>query len=148
MKPRTPAPTQPYTPGEQMDRPVDPEARESMDQQAARLALRSDHHALAGSSQGVGSVGFDEPGAYDVSRPAVRPDHHINPDPAALPHADPDPSAEVSRVRAGGLAPGEHAPGDENPGGRMAETDSFERPGHPRDLMGQPSQGPGQTKQP
>ena len=28
MSPRTSTPTEPYTPGEQMDRPVDPAARE------------------------------------------------------------------------------------------------------------------------
>lgn len=111
MKRRTATPTQPYTPGEQMDRPVDPTAREEMDQDAASLAMRSDHHALAGSAQGVGSIAFDDPGAYDVARPEARPERRINPDRAARPHSDPNPDLETSRLRVGGLAPGEGGPG-------------------------------------
>ena len=148
MNPRTPTPTRPCTPGDQTDRPVDPAAREATDREAAALAMRSDHHALAGSAQGVGSVGFDDPGAYDVGRPDVRPERHLNPDPAATPHSDPHPSAETSRVRAGGLAPGEQTAGEGDPGGRMTEKDSFRRPDRPGDVSGPPSLGVRPTSQP
>lgn len=147
MKPGASTPTEPHTSGEQMDRPVDPSALQVMDDEAAALAMRSDHHALAGSAQGVGSVAFDDPGAYDVSRPGVRPERHLNPDPAAMPHSDPHPDAEISRMRAGGLAPGEAFTGDEDPGGRMAEEASFERPDGRRDAAGQPSPGVRQERQ-
>ncbi|MBA3999472.1 MAG: hypothetical protein C0461_02655 [Brevundimonas sp.] len=90
-----------------MDRPIKPVEREVMNREAATLAMRSHHHAFAGSAQGVGSVAFDDPGAYDVSQPAVQPEQRLNSDPAATPHSDPCPSAEASRIRAGGLAPGE-----------------------------------------
>ncbi|MFN3815971.1 hypothetical protein [Brevundimonas sp.] len=129
MTPRTPAPTQPYTAGEQMDRPVDPSARAAMDRDAADIAMRSRRHAFAGSAAGVGSVAFDDPGAYDVTDPGACPERRLNPDPAAHPHAEAHPDAEAARIRAGGLAPGEDAPGEDDPGARMAETDSFKRPG-------------------
>lgn len=129
MSPRTSTPTEPYTPGEQMDRPVDPAARERMNRDAAELAMRSNHHALAGSAAGVGSVAFDDPGAYDVTNPGVRPERRQNADANALPHADPHPDAETSRIRAGGLAPGENEPGDPDPGAAMAEGNAFQRPG-------------------
>lgn len=112
-----------------MDRPVDPAARKRMDDDAADLAMRSSHHALAGSAAGVGSVAFDDPGAYEVTNPHVRPERRQNPDPAALPHADLHPDAETSRIRAGGLAPGEVEAGESDPGAAMAEGNGFQRPG-------------------
>lgn len=133
MKPRSPTPTQPYTPGEQMDRPVEPAARETMDRDAAQIAMRSRRHALAGSAEGVGSTAFEDPGAYDVTNPGLRPERHLNPDPASRPHADPHPDAETSRIRAGGLAPGENEVGAEDPGARMAEKGSFKRPDKPQE---------------
>lgn len=148
MKPRTSTPTAPYTPGEQMDRPVDSDVRRTMDDEAAALAMQSDHHALAGSAQGVGSVAFDHPGAYDVSRPGARPERHLNRDPAAVPHSDPQPDTETSRVRAGGLAPGETFPGEQDPGARMTEKRSFKRPERPQDASGQPSLAADQARQP
>ena len=61
-------PQNPYAPeSEQIDRPEDPEARREMDEHAAELAMQSDHQAFAGSADGVGSVEFDDPGAFGVA---------------------------------------------------------------------------------
>ena len=60
-------PQNPYAPAtEQIDRPEDPAEREAMDAEAAALAMKSDHQAFTGAATGVGSVGFDEPGAFGV----------------------------------------------------------------------------------
>lgn len=50
---------------QQMDRSNDPETTREMDAEAPELAMRS-RQRLAGSAVGVGSVGFDESGAFDV----------------------------------------------------------------------------------
>ena len=61
-------PQNPYAPeSEQIERPEDPEARRETDAKAAELAMQSDHQAFAGSADGVGSVEFDDPGAFGVS---------------------------------------------------------------------------------
>ena len=57
----------PQKESEQSERPEDPEARREMDARAAELAMQSDHQAFAGSADGVGSVEFDDPGAFGVS---------------------------------------------------------------------------------
>jgi len=63
---RTPAETTPTPPDhQQMNRSNDPEETRRLDAEAAETAMRT-RHALAGSSVGVGSVGFDEAGAFDV----------------------------------------------------------------------------------
>ena len=70
MKPQNPdAP-----PSEQIERPEDPEARREMDEKAAALAMQSDHQAFAGSADGVGSVEFDDPGAFGVAPKVETPD--------------------------------------------------------------------------
>ena len=89
----------------QMDRPHDPEERARMDREAPRLAMNSDHHALAGSAAGVGSVEYDDPGAFDVGA-GRRPRAAIDVERTGPLAGDP---AERDRLRAGGLAPGETA---------------------------------------
>ena len=53
---------------QQMDRSNDPEVTRAMDEAAPELAMVS-RQRLAGSAAGVGSVGFDEDGAFDVGDP-------------------------------------------------------------------------------
>ena len=50
---------------QQMDRSNDPKITRALDQAAPELALHS-RQRLTGSAVGVGSVGFDESGAFDV----------------------------------------------------------------------------------
>ena len=60
---------------QQMDRSNDPEVTRAMDAAAPELAMASRRQRLAGSAVGVGSVGFDESGAFDVGAgEAARPD--------------------------------------------------------------------------
>ena len=66
---RTPAETTPTPPDhQQMDRSNDPEITRAMDQAAPGQAMVS-RQRLAGSAARVGSVGFDEDGAFDVGDP-------------------------------------------------------------------------------
>ena len=51
---------------QQMDRSNDPEITAEMDEAAAELAMESRRQRLTGSAVGVGSVDFDDPGAFDV----------------------------------------------------------------------------------
>lgn len=51
--------------GQQMDRSNHPETTREMDAAAPEAALAS-RQRLTGSAVGVGSVGFDESGAFDV----------------------------------------------------------------------------------
>ena len=67
---RTPAETAPTHPDhQQMDRSNDPEVTRAMDKAAPELAMVSRRQRLTGSAVGVGSVGFDEDGAFDVGDP-------------------------------------------------------------------------------
>lgn len=52
--------------GQQMDRSNDLETTAEMDAAAPEAALTSRRQRLTGSAVGVGSVGFDETGAFDV----------------------------------------------------------------------------------
>ncbi|MFN3876964.1 MAG: Tat pathway signal protein [Brevundimonas sp.] len=52
--------------GQQMDRSNDPETTAEMDAAAPEAAMASRRQRLTGSAVGVGSVGFDESGAFDV----------------------------------------------------------------------------------
>lgn len=63
----TPAETSP-TPADrqQTDRSNDPETTRAMDEAAPGVAMHSRRQRLAGSAAGVGSVGYDEAGAFDV----------------------------------------------------------------------------------
>jgi hypothetical protein len=63
----TPSLTEP-TPADhqQMDRSNDPETTAQLDAEAAAAAMQSGRQRLTGSAVGVGSVAFDDPGAYDV----------------------------------------------------------------------------------
>ena len=51
--------------GQQMDRSNDPETTAELDAAAPEAALAS-RQRLTGSAAGVGSVGFDQDGAFDV----------------------------------------------------------------------------------
>ncbi|RZJ83756.1 MAG: Tat pathway signal protein [Brevundimonas sp.] len=64
---KTPGPTAP-TPADhqQMDRSNDPAVTAEMDTAAPEAAMASRRQRLTGSATGVGSVGFDDPGAFDV----------------------------------------------------------------------------------
>lgn len=60
---------------QQMDRSNDPETTRAMDAAAPGAAMASRRQRLTGSAVGVGSVGFDESGAFDVGAgKAVEPD--------------------------------------------------------------------------
>lgn len=106
----TPNLTEPTPPRQQMDRPHDPAARAAMDRDAGKLAMASEHHAFAGAAQGVGSVEYDDPGAYDVG--AGTAPQAIRGDEAAIGGESWDlgDDADRDRVRAGGLAPGQPEP--------------------------------------
>lgn len=58
--------------GQQMDRSNDPETTAELDAAAPEAALAS-RQGLTGSAVGVGSVGFDESGAFDVGADAHEP---------------------------------------------------------------------------
>jgi hypothetical protein len=51
---------------EQFDRAHEPERRRAMDRDGPIEAMRSEHQSFAGAAEGIGSVGYDDPGAYDV----------------------------------------------------------------------------------
>jgi len=72
---RTPAHTDPTPPDhQQMDRSNDPEITRAMDEAAPGTAMASRRQRLAGSAAGIGSVGFEEDGAFDVGAgQAVKP---------------------------------------------------------------------------
>jgi hypothetical protein len=56
-----------------MDRSNDPEVTRAMDEAAPAVAMASRRQRLTGSAVGVGSVGFDESGAFDVGDPGHDP---------------------------------------------------------------------------
>lgn len=68
---------------QQMDLSNDPEEAARLKALAPELAMKSRQH-LTGSAAGVGSVGFDESGAFDVGAADDDPDH---PEPDAPPFA-------------------------------------------------------------
>ena len=51
---------------QQMNRSNDPEVTAALDEAAPEMAMESRRQRFAGSAAGVGSVGFDEEGAFDV----------------------------------------------------------------------------------
>ena len=51
---------------QQMDRSNDPETTRKMDAAAPKAALASRRQRMTGEATGVGSVGYDEDGAFDV----------------------------------------------------------------------------------
>jgi len=51
---------------QQMDRSNDPEITSALDEITPEAAMDSRRERLTGSAVGVGSVGFDEDGAFDV----------------------------------------------------------------------------------
>ena len=59
----------PSTPadGQQMDRSNDRETTADMDADAAKAAMTSRRQRLTGEATGVGSVEFDDSGAFDAS---------------------------------------------------------------------------------
>lgn len=106
----TPNLTEPTPPRQQMDRPHDPEARAAMDRDAGKLAMASERHAFAGAAQGVGSVDYDEAGAYDVGAGTAPAEARGDGAAVGGESWDLGDDAARDRVRAGGLAPGEAEP--------------------------------------
>ena len=51
---------------QQMDLSNDPEEAKRLLETAPERAMESRRQRLTGSAEGVGSVGFDDPGAFDV----------------------------------------------------------------------------------
>lgn len=51
---------------QQMDRSNDPAVTRAMDEAAPEVAMHSRRQRLTGSAAGVGSVGYEEEGAFDV----------------------------------------------------------------------------------
>lgn len=51
---------------QQMNRSNDPEITAALDEAAPEMAMASRRQRLTGQATGVGSVGFDESGAFDV----------------------------------------------------------------------------------
>ena len=70
---RTSTPSQAAPDHQQMLRPQDEDEARRMDEAAPELAMESRRQRFAGSAAGVGSVGFDEAGAYDVGVSDVDP---------------------------------------------------------------------------
>ena len=67
---------------QQMDRSNDPDEARALDETAPEIALASRRQRLIGSAVGVGSVGFDESGAFDVGADDHEPrDDPITEDP-------------------------------------------------------------------
>jgi hypothetical protein len=86
------SPTTAPSPGtQQMDRSNDPDQAEAMDRDAAAEAMRSEHQTFAGSAEGIGSVGFDESGAFDVGAAAPSFDIVDPPRDDAAPGPSPGP---------------------------------------------------------
>lgn len=69
---------------QQMDLSNDPEEAARLKALAPELAMASRRQRLTGSATGVGSVGFDESGAFDVGAVDDDPEH---PEPGAPPFA-------------------------------------------------------------
>jgi len=69
---------------QQMDLSNDPEEAARLKALAPELAMASRRQRLTGSATGVGSVGFDELGAFDVGAADVDPEH---PEPGDPPFA-------------------------------------------------------------
>jgi hypothetical protein len=90
---------------EQMDRSANPDEAAAMKAAAPAAAMASRRQRFAGSAAGVGSVGFDEDGAWDVgagSLPA-EPVPGSTPQPG-LSHGPGDTPAD-DQLRAGGVGP-------------------------------------------
>lgn len=66
MAARTSTPNVEIPDHQQMDRSNDPTITAAMDEAAPEMAMESRRQRLTGSAVGVGSVGFDEDGAFDV----------------------------------------------------------------------------------
>lgn len=66
---------------QQMDRSNDPETTRAMDAVAPEVAMASRRQCLTGSAVGVGSVGFDDSGAFDVGAGQAAP---AGPEPEAV----------------------------------------------------------------
>lgn len=79
---RTPGETTPSPAShQQMDRSNDPEITRELDEAAPEAAMDSRRQRLTGSAVGVGSVGFDEAGAFDVGAGDDPQDDAITDDP-------------------------------------------------------------------
>jgi hypothetical protein len=110
---------------QQMDRSNDPAVTAEMNALAPAVAMTSRHQRLTGSAHGVGSVGFDDPGVFDVGAGPDAPppelyDTHALPEPG---HPRGDSGAQ-ERLGSGGVSPSGD-PGPQPYAKRMTEADSF-----------------------
>ncbi|MFN3354155.1 MAG: hypothetical protein ACK4Z5_11145 [Brevundimonas sp.] len=111
---------------QQVDRSNDPDETRAMDAAAPEAAMSSRRQRYAGSATGVGSVGFEETGAYDVGAggEAVEPTSLPTPQPD-LGHTAGDTPAD-DQVRAGGIGP-DGTPGPDPAVGPGQGSASFRR---------------------
>ncbi|MFC0633473.1 hypothetical protein [Brevundimonas balnearis] len=138
---RTSTPSQAAPARQQMDRSNDPDVTRAMDIAAPEAAMSSRRQRYAGSAAGVGSVGIEETGAYDVGAggEAVEPTPLPTPQPD-LGHTAGDTPAD-DQLRAGGIGP-DGTPGPDPAVGPGLGAASLRRDRHDADERA-PSDGEG-----
>ena len=99
--PRTPNLSRAAPARQHMNRSNDPEEARAMEAAAPAAAMASRRQRYAGSATGVGSVGFEETGAFDVGagRHAVGPSARPTPRQGLTPAADDKPADDQARSR-------------------------------------------------
>jgi len=123
---RTPNLTQAAPERQQMDRSNDPQAARRMDEAAPAEAMRTQRQHLTGEATGVGSVAYDDPGAFDVGAGARPLEGRVIGPPVDEGH-DPDTSVEESRLRDGGVGPGASTGGPDPRTQRLQDDSGFDR---------------------
>lgn len=103
--PRTPNFTQAAPARQQMDRSNAPEEARAMEAAAPAAAMASRRQRYAGSATGVGSVGFDEDGAWDVGAGGAPAEPVSAPVSAPAPFHGPGDGPTDDQLRAGGVGP-------------------------------------------
>ena len=112
---------------QQMDRSNDLDEARRMDEAAPAQAMRTRRQHLTGEATGVGSVGYDDPGAFYVGAGARPLEGRVLGPPIDEGH-DPDTSVEESRLRDGGVGPGADQGGGADPRTQRLQDDSgFDR---------------------
>lgn len=125
--PRTPNLTQPSPERQQLNRSNDPAETARLDAEAPARAMTSPRQRLTGSAHGVGSVGFDDPGAFDVGSGTPASEGRVfGPSEIADSHG-PDTDVETSRLRAGGVGPGSDTAGPDPREQRLQDDSGFDR---------------------
>ncbi len=103
--PRTPNLTQAAPARQQMDRSNDPDEARVLEAAAPQAAMASRRQRFAGSAAGVGSVGFDEDGAWDVGAGGASAEPVPGPVPQPAPSRSPGDTPAEDQLRAGGVGP-------------------------------------------